>query len=113
MDPIAYNEAVTYFNDVPVEIPTLGRNRRLRVRYVNNQLRLKNSNNRDYKVNPEHWDLVMARMGILPLDLRQISKSYTRGHEDGYWVNCPNQVIAVYIPAIVRWIHEQNAQLNH
>jgi len=110
MDPIAYNEAVTYFNDVPVEIPTLGRNSSFNVTYVDDQFSLTNSRNRQYPITLELWNRVMTRMELLPIDLRQISKPYTRGHADGYWAECPHQVLAVYIPAIVRWIHEQNTQ---
>jgi hypothetical protein len=108
MVPIEYEKALQFFNEHPITMPTLGRRVQIRVYRNGDNLRLINSSENDYNIGRRVWDLVMARLEKLPPENRATAKYYTRGDEEPYWARCPNQVLSVYIPAIVRYISIQN-----
>jgi hypothetical protein len=108
MIPIEYETALQFFNEHPITMPTLGRRVQIRVYRNGDNLRLINSSDNDYNIGRRVWGLVMARLEKLPPENRDTAKYYTRGDEEPYWAGCPNQVLSVYIPAIVRYISIQN-----
>jgi hypothetical protein len=112
MEPVTYSNALQHFHQIPTPISTLGLRSEIRVCNVDGVFYLINSRNKRYNINENIWDRVMERINELPNEDRYISKSYTLGTGDGYWPDCPNKVLAVYIPAILRYINLQGAINN-
>jgi len=111
MEPIQYETALGFFNNHNITMPTLGKRKDIRVRRDGDSLYLTNSSENQYRINRNIWDLVMTRMAGLHLEHRATSKYYTMGDREHNWKDCPNKVLAVYIPAIVRFITiQQNIQ---
>jgi hypothetical protein len=108
MEPIEYETALQFFNEHNTTMPTLGRRKDIRVRSDGESLYLTNSTEKNYRISKRIWGLVMARLENLPLENRATAKYYIRGDEEPYWAGCPNQVLSVYIPAIMRYISIQN-----
>lgn len=104
MERINYNDALNFFNEHNTTMPTLGRRSDIHIRRDGDLLYLTNSSKNQYPINRNIWDKVMTRMAGLPLDHRATSKYYTMGDREHNWKDCPNKVLAVYIPAIVRFI---------
>lgn len=105
MVPIEYEKALNFFNEHEISMPTLGRRVGIRVSKKNDSMHLKNSKENEYNVDKILWDKVMDRMRSLAIENRSTSKFYTLGDQEPYWKECPNKILAVYVPAIVRFIN--------
>lgn len=113
MEPIDYEKALNFFNEHEISMPTLGRRVDIRVRKQNDSMHLKNSKENEYNVDKILWGKVMDRMRSLAIENRSTSKYYTLGDQEPYWKECPNKVLAVYIPAIVRFINIEQKKISN
>lgn len=112
MEPVTYNNALHHFNHIPTHMPTLGRRSEIQVYKVDGMLYLINSSKKRYNIDQRIWYRVMERINALSNENRYKSKFYALGTGDGYWADCPHKVLAVYIPAILRYINLQGAINN-
>jgi hypothetical protein len=74
-------------------------------------LMVKNSRGTQGRVDQEHWDLVMRRMLDLDERERWMSSRYSPGRHAFNWNECPNQVISILLPAIVRQLEGEGMQV--
>jgi hypothetical protein len=108
MNPIEYNQAINFFSENQQEIPTLARRKSMNVFVEDGRLVVNNSSNNTYAINEKTWNKVMERMKELDIQDRATTKYYVLGTKPDNWQECPNKVLAIYIPAIVRYILEEN-----
>jgi nitrogen regulatory protein PII-like uncharacterized protein len=105
---MTYKEAIQIFNELnpnggSVTVSTLGVISTFHVQnHSETSLKVINSSNNTYVINEIIWNKVAERMNELPPEEKLYSKRYTLGKGSGYWKDCPNKVLAVYIPAIIR-----------
>ncbi len=111
---MTYKEAIQIFNELnpnggSVTVSTLGGRSAFHVQnHSETSLKVINSSNNTYVINEIIWKKVADRMNDLPPHERFYSKRYTLGDGPGYWKDCPNKVLAVYIPAIIRDFLKKN-----
>lgn len=102
MEPITFDQALEFFNEDYVDIPTLGGQAMVSFSSRNELIYIQNTNGNEYAVNRDHWDTVMQRMLDIPKNERQILGRYNQPQ----WPEAPNMIFSPYIPAAVRYYHE-------
>ncbi len=102
LQAMSYSDTLALMGSSEIEIPTLGGQKKLKVKKEQNFIHITNSNNKSLKVDQNLWDKVMDRMNTLPQEERGMSSRYGDGKNLYNWKECPNRVFAIYIPAIVK-----------
>jgi hypothetical protein len=103
MEVIAFETVVKALKHNEIEIPTLGGQKKLKVKKYENFIYITNSKNKTLKVDNTLWNKVMNRLNDLPQDERAMSSRYGVGKNPYNWENCPNRN-AAYIAAIIKYL---------
>ena len=103
MEVIAFEIALKELKGNEIEIPTLGGQKKLKIKNDENYIHITNSKNKTLKVDNTLWNKVMARLSDLPRDERTMSSRYGVGNKEYNWTKCPNRN-AAYVAAIVKYL---------
>lgn len=106
MEPINYEQAVLCFTNNPLQIPTLGRISSIDVDVVGNQIRITNARGNSEIIDIFHWNALIERINELDENEKEMTSRYAHGNHPYNWNNSPNRIFSPYVPAIIRYLNE-------